>query len=301
MLNNSNFDVIIIGGSYAGLSAAMALGRSLRRTLIIDSGDPCNKQTPHSHNFLTHDGENPREIAAKARLQVEQYENITFFEGMATQAQKIDKHFEVTVLSGETYTAKKLLFATGVRDQSDIKGFSECWGVSVLHCPYCHGYEVRSMPTGIIMNGDMAYEFTKLISNLTKELILFTNGKSDLSEEHVSRLKNGNIEIIEKKVVEIEHNEGQIHHILLADQSRIPINALYMKVDIDQKCKIPEQLGCEILEDKLIKIDDFMMTTVEGVYAAGDNSTMFRALSGAIASGTKAGAMINKALVDDEF
>src|SRR5690606_19368783 len=146
---------IIIGGSYAGLSAAMALGRSLRKVLIIDAGKPCNRQTPHSHNFITQDGKTPAEISSIARAQVAQYETVTFLSGFAVEGKKTNSGFEIKTEKGEIFESKKLILATGVKDiMSEIPGFAECWGISVIHCPYCHGYEVRNEKTGILANGD---------------------------------------------------------------------------------------------------------------------------------------------------
>ncbi|MGE4512522.1 MAG: NAD(P)/FAD-dependent oxidoreductase, partial [Chryseobacterium sp.] len=140
----NNFDVIIIGGSYAGLSAGMALGRSLRNVLIIDSEKPCNRQTPHSHNFITQDGKRPKEISDLAKEQVAKYETVSFFNGTVIKTSKNDNGFEVETSYGEKFTAKKIILATGLKDiMPDIEGFSECWGISVIHCPYCHGYEVK--------------------------------------------------------------------------------------------------------------------------------------------------------------
>src|SRR5690606_24367400 len=149
MTDIKDFEVIIIGGSYAGLSAAMALGRALRHVLIIDGGQPCNKQTPHSHNFITQDGKTPKEISSLAKQQVEEYETIKFYKGLAANATKTDKGFKITTDTNDTFTAKKLIFATGLKDiMPGIIGFAECWGISVNHCPYCHGYEYRNKNTG---------------------------------------------------------------------------------------------------------------------------------------------------------
>ncbi|WP_449401083.1 NAD(P)/FAD-dependent oxidoreductase [Chryseobacterium wanjuense] len=183
------FDVIIIGGSYAGLSAGMALGRSLRNVLIIDGGKPCNRQTPHSHNFITHDGKTPKEISDLAKEQVEKYETVHFHNGIAVKTVKTSEGFQVETENGEVFFAKKLILASGVKDvMPDIPGFSECWGISVIHCPYCHGYEVKGETTGILSNGEMLFEFSKLVYNLTKDLTLFTNGKADLSNEQIEIL-----------------------------------------------------------------------------------------------------------------
>ena len=170
-MKQKNFDVIIVGGSYSGLSAAMSLGRSLREVLVIDSGLPCNRQTPYSHNFITQDGEKPAAISAKAKLQVALYKTIHFYNGLAVEAVKRENGFEISTKSGEVFSARKILFATGVKDLlPEIKGFGDCWGISVLHCPYCHGYEVKNEKTAFIANGEMAFEYAKLISNWTKDL-----------------------------------------------------------------------------------------------------------------------------------
>ena len=142
MSHTKIFDVIIIGGSYAGLSAAMALGRSLRNVLIIDSELPCNIQTPHSHNFITQDGKIPQEIISLARHQVEKYATIKYHKGLAINGLKMENGFVITTSTNDTFTSKKLIFATGVKDiMPDIDGFAACWGISVIHCPYCHGYD----------------------------------------------------------------------------------------------------------------------------------------------------------------
>jgi alkyl hydroperoxide reductase subunit AhpF len=144
MTNNKSFDVIIIGGSYAGLSAGMALGRALRKVLIIDSGKPCNAQTPYSHNFLTQDGKTPQQIAMIAREQLNQYKTIENHTGVAKSGKKTNDGFEIAIGSGEIVNGKKLIFATGVTDiMLGIKGFAQCWGISIIHCPYCHGYDLQ--------------------------------------------------------------------------------------------------------------------------------------------------------------
>src|SRR5690348_8645980 len=186
MTGTDNFDVIIIGGSFAGLSAAMSLGRALRNVLIIDNGLPCNRQTPHSHNFITQDGKTPTEIATLAREQVSQYNTIKFRSGAVHKALKKGNTFEVITKTDELFYSKKLIIATGLRDiMPDINGFEECWGISVIHCPYCHGYEVRNEKTGILANGDQGFDLSRLVSNWTKDLTLYTNGKSTLTTEKI--------------------------------------------------------------------------------------------------------------------
>jgi thioredoxin reductase len=173
---------VIMGGSYAGLSAAMVLGRALRRVVIIDSGLPCNRQTPHTHSFITQDGATPAHIAAVAKGQVLAYPTVSFQTGTVVSVTGSATAFTVRTAASETIHARKVLFATGVRDQLPfISGFAECWGISVIHCPYCHGYEYRDQPTGILVNGPTALDFGKLIRNWTKKLTIFTNGGPQFS------------------------------------------------------------------------------------------------------------------------
>ncbi|MEQ6119819.1 NAD(P)/FAD-dependent oxidoreductase [Reichenbachiella sp. MALMAid0571] len=301
MTGNKKMDVIIIGGSYAGLSAAMALGRSLRNVLVIDSGNPCNQRTPHSHNFITHDGHTPKQISAEAREQVERYDTVKFHQGFAKNVTKLQYGFEVETQEESVFFSKKIIFATGLKDiMPDIKGFAECWAISVIHCPYCHGYEVRSEKTGIIANGEKAFHYARLISNWTKELSLFTNGKSTLTPEQTVKLRQNNITIVETEVEEIQHQNGKVESVIFKDATTISLKAIYSGPEFVQHSDIPERLGCEMTEHGLIKVDEAQKTTVSGVFACGDNSK-FRVVSLAVSSGTIAGVSANFELIDEMF
>jgi thioredoxin reductase len=302
MANIRQFDVIIVGGSYSGLAAGMALGRALRRVMIMDSGSPCNKQTPYSHNFLTQDGKTPKEIATLARKQVEKYGTVKFFNGSMVNAVKTEDGFEVQAASGETFEAKKLIFATGIKDiMPDIPGYAECWGISVLHCPYCHGYEMRNERTGILGNGDYAFEFATLISNWTKDLTVFTNGRSTLTAEQAVKLERHNIKIVETGIEKLEHTNGQLQKIFFKNCTTTSMNALYARSAFEQNCIIPEVLGCEFMEGGYIKTDPFQKTTVSGIFACGDNASRMRTVANAVAMGTTAGMTVSKEIVFEEF
>ncbi|MFV5703301.1 NAD(P)/FAD-dependent oxidoreductase [Flavobacterium sp. XS2P12] len=302
MENNKKFDVIIVGGSYSGLAAGMALGRALKQVLIIDSGKPCNAQTPHSHNFLTQDGKTPKEIATLAKQQVEMYNTITFFNGLATNGSKTDNGFEIQVASGEIFQANKLIFATGIKDEMPtIEGFSDCWGISMLHCPYCHGYEVRNEKTGILGNGEYGNELAKLISNWTNDLTLYTNGKSNLTPEQTEKLKNHDIKIIKKEIQKLEHKNGYLQNIIFKDGTKAEVKAMYSRNSFEQHCTIPESLGCELNDEGYIKVNPFQETTVDSVFACGDNTTRMRSVANSVAMGTAAGMMASKNMILEQF
>jgi thioredoxin reductase len=302
MQEKNRFDVIIVGGSYAGLSAAMTLGRSLRKVLVIDSGKPCNRFTTHSHNFITHDGAVPSDIYKQAKKQVTQYETVSFFDGTALKATRHSEGFNVTTDNDNTFKASKLIFASGLRDVlPDVAGLRDCWGKTLLHCPYCHGYEVRNKKTGILGNGEYAFEFSKMILNWTSHLSIFTNGASTLTEEQREKIKKHNIPINEKKISRVEHNLGIMSKVVFEDNSSESLDAVYIKPHVEQHCDIPVSLGCEQTETGHLKVDGAQKTTVPGVYACGDNSHLMRTVSLAVAAGTLAGAMANKELVDETF
>lgn len=300
--NQKLYDTIIVGGSYAGLSAAMTLGRSLRNVLIIDSGNPCNKQPPHSYNFLTRDGVPPGEIAKIARDEVAKYPTIELYKGFAVNGSKISEGFMIKTSDGNLFKGKKLIFATGILDSlHDIKGFAECWGISVIHCPYCHGYEVRNKKTAILADGDRLVYFTSLIKNLTHDVTLIISEINTSNADSIVTLKKNGIKIIEKKISEIQHHNGYIEKIIFSDGTAENVDVLYALLPFQQHSSIPEELGCEMTDTGLIKIDESHKTTLDGVYAVGDNSNLLRSVSLAVSSGSVAGVKINGELSVEMF
>ncbi len=302
MTASTDFEVIIIGGSYAGLSAALALGRSLKKVLVIDSEKPCNNQTPHSHNFLTQDGQTPAAISALAKKQVKKYETVAFFQGIATNGIKMGEGFEITTDKQKKFTARKLIFATGIKDiMPPIKGFAECWGISAIHCPYCHGYEFKGKPTGIFANGERAFHLASLVHNLTTNVTLLTNGKADFTKEQIAKLNRHKIEIIEKVLTEVEHEMGKINQVVFDDGTKKGLDALYAALPFVQHSEIPDSLGCELTEQGYIKVNAMQETNIEGVFACGDNANMMRSVANAVYSGNLTGAVVNGKLTVEKF
>lgn len=302
IMEKKEFEVIIIGGSYAGLSTAMTLGRSLRETLIIDGGKPCNRQTPHSHNFLTQDGSTPKEIYEIGKSQVTKYDSIKFYDGLAVSGKRSNDRFEITTSEGDVFTSKKLVMATGIKDlMPDIKGFSECWGISVVHCPYCHGYEIRNKKTAIIANGERAFHLASLVSNLTKEIIILTSGTKDFEENQLEKLMHYDIQIIEKEISAIEHQNGQLDKIVFKDGFTENFECAYASIPFEQNSNIPHGLGCKFTEHGHIKVNFMQKTTEEGIFACGDNSSIIRSVATAVYGGNITGAMINNELTQENF
>ena len=183
----------------------------------------------------------------------------------------------------------------------DIPGVAESWGISVLHCPYCHGYEVRGETTGILGNGEFAFEFVTLISNWTNDLTLFTNGPSTLTSDQTLMLQRKGVGIIEDEIRQLDHDNGYIRQVRLKSGNQKQVKAMYTRLPFEQHCPVPASMGCELSEEGYIKVDPMQKTTVAGVFACGDNVTRMRSVANAVAMGTFAGAVVNRELCIEEF
>ncbi|TGK55351.1 NAD(P)/FAD-dependent oxidoreductase [Leptospira kanakyensis] len=291
-------DITIIGGSYSGLSAALSLVRSLRNIVVIDSERPCNKNTPASHNFITHDGESPSEIRSKALLNLKEYPNFKLQLGEVTSVQKEGTGFLVQGNGFTEIQTDKIIFATGLKDiLPEIPGFLESWGKSVIHCPYCHGYEFVGNKTGLWMNEAGVFEHSKFLKHWAKELTVYTNGPIQFSKEEQVQLEKEGISVVTEVVKTLIHNEGQISAIQLQSGKEIHIEALYTRLPMVQHSKLPELLGCKLLPSGHIDVSNFYETNVPGVYAVGDMASMFRSVAHAVHSGNIAGAMLNRSMI----
>ena len=295
------YEVLIIGGSYAGLSAAMALGRARRSVLVLDAQRPRNRTTPHAHNLLLHDGDAPADLATRARQQVAAYPTITILVAEATAATQLPSGaFEVATSTHGTFTAGRLLLATGLRDElPPIPGLAACWGKSVIHCPFCHGYEVADQPTGCLLNGELVSHQATMLRNWTRELTIFTNGPATFGEAVHQQLAAQGVGLEETPVAEVLHENGQLTGLRLADGRHWPLPVLYASSGLpwQQASTLPAQLGCELTEQGLLRVNEQYQTTVPGVWAAGDCCSGMHQLAGAIAAGNMAGAMLSKQLI----
>jgi len=293
------FEVIIIGGSYAGLQAAMTLGRALRKILIIDNSTPCNRQTRYSHNFLTRDGEAPGDITAIARMELKRYATVRLINDEVTSAINDENGFVIGTISQERFRATKILFATGVKDiLPNIDGFSDCWGISILHCPYCHGYEFTGKPTGIIAPLEDIPDMVRMISNWTRHLTVFYDNASSNSIEIDKRLAVDTTIDVSEKIKSFHHIQGQLTSVELQTGRKIKLDAIYARLRLVQHSDIPQNLGCKLDKNGLLTTDGFSRTAIKNIYAAGDNCNVIRSLDTAVNSGMLAGAFINKDLIE---
>lgn len=297
-----SYEVIIIGGSYAGLQAAMTLGRSLRTVLVIDTGTPCNRNSPHAHNLIGFDNEPPETIAAKAKEQVLKYHSVTFLNAKAEAVSGRDNEFEVTTDSGNSFLAQKVLLATGVTDIiPEIEGFAECWGKTVIHCPYCHAYEIAGKKIGILAHGEAGFEMSKLMRQWSKDISLLVNGNEPFTFEELKILKEKSIPVFPKPIAKIKSKDGQVTKVLFEDGSSEDYDAIYARAGVRQSTMIPIEIGCELDDHGFVVVDQSQRTNVPGLFAAGDNTMAMRSLARAIAAGNTAGICINHELIKEDF
>ncbi|KPL85576.1 NAD(P)/FAD-dependent oxidoreductase [Herpetosiphon geysericola] len=298
-------DVIIVGGSVAGLSAALVLGRARRNVVVLDSQQPRNAQSPGVHNFLSRDGILPAELRQIGRDQLKPYPSVEVRFATAEHAQAIDGGFVVTLDDGSELRSRKLLIASGVIDELPaIEGMAELWGSSVFHCPYCHGWEVRDQPLAVLVSdADRLFHVATLLQNWSSDLVVCTNGEAQLSPEQRRILAKLNLPIREDRLVGIEQANGQLTHLVFDQGEPLARSGLLIGVPQRQRSQLPAQLGCEVSDNpqmpNLIKVQMLGQTSVPGVYAAGDATAGMQQAINAAAGGAMAGAGINHELIQD--
>lgn len=292
-------DVIIVGGAFAGLAAATYLGRARRDVLVIDKGEPRNRFAEASHGFLGFDGTNPADILARARQQLSAYPGVRLVHGEAASARLVDGGFSFTLQSGETLTSRLAILAFGLRDSLDpIPGLAERWGKSVLHCPYCHGYEFSDRRLGVLWRTPMSVHQASLVAEWGPTT-LYMNG-SHLDPDSAAALEKRGITVEPARVKALLGDGTALSAIELDDGRESPLEALYVAPKSTLSSPIAAELGALMEEGPLgpiLKTDAEKKTTVPGLYAAGDIAHMPHSVSFAVADGVMAGTSAHRALV----
>lgn len=290
------YDVIVIGGSYSGMAAALQLLRARRTVLVIDGGRRRNRSASHSHGFLGQDGVDPAVIARDARVQLEAYPTLTWIDGHAVDASGEKDAFTVTTQDGDVHHARRLLLATGVSDQlPDVAGLAERWGTSVFHCPYCHGYELDNGSIGVIATGAISVHQAQLLPEWGRVTFLL-NGALELDDRATQDLTARRVAIEPTPIVRIEGHADA----LLADGRRLAFAGLFTAARNAPSTSVVGQLGCALMETPMgaqIQADDAKETSVPGVFACGDVARMPHSISLAVGDGAWAGAQLHRSLV----
>lgn len=296
------YDVIIVGGGPAGLSAALILGRCRRRVLVCDAGNPRNAASHALHGFLTRDGIAPAELLRLGREQLAPYDSVEFREGQVTKARCVDDEFEVTLGDGTSIRSRKLLLATGVVDHlPEIEGIGALYGRSVFHCPYCDGWEVRDQPLAIYGRGDHGRGLAIELTLWSNDLVLCTDGPTELSDEVLDELSRHGITVCSERIARLEGTDGMLERIVLASGHSIARRAMFFSTDQDQRSPLAAMLGCEFDSKGSVWTGTYEATNIPGLYAAGDATRLMQLAIVAAAEGAQAAFAINTALLKEDL
>jgi len=297
----TGYDAVVIGGSFAGLSAAMQLARARRKVLVLDAGKPRNRFAPASHGFLGQDGRSPKEIMETGRRQLLAYPTVEFQHAEATNAAQEDGAFSVSFGDGGMVRAKRLVLATGLVDHlPDVPGMQELWGVGVNQCPYCHGYEVADRKFAVFGISAGSVHQALLVSDWSDDVTLLTNGGDWLTPEHRDMLTLRGVKVDETPLLRLIADGRELGAVEFRDGRCIPYGALFTGTRASFASPLAEQLGCEIEQapfGPVVKTDAMKETTVPGVFAAGDAASPMYNATLASASGVLAGVAAHQSLL----
>jgi thioredoxin reductase len=293
-------DVIVIGGSFAGLAAALQFGRTRRKAIVLDTGLPRNRYAAHSHGLFGHDNRSPREILELAHAQLENYPHVKLLSARAVRASGSIDDFTVVLENGESLAARRLLLSYGRTDHfPDLPGFAECWGQTVVPCPYCHGYEIAGQHWGLLYHSPMSLHMPPLYNHWTDRITIFTDG-NDLPADERTRLAARGVAFVDGKVSAIHHDAGNISAVELEDGRAVQIDTLFAHPRSTPSSVLHETLGIEVAASQvgeIVKVDEKQQTSLPGVYAAGDLSNPMSSLTVATHAGAMAGIHAQQSLI----
>ena len=293
------YDVTIIGGGPAGLSAALLLGRCMRKIIVFNSGEHRNALSDAMNGFISRDGTKPQEFLKLVRQDLTKYD-IAIKEKTIIKAQLQDGMFQVTDTDDKVYLSRRLLIATGVKDRwPQLPGIEPFNGKSVHHCPYCDGWESKNKALGAYGKNRDAVGLSLSLKTWSSHVTLYTDGTRRLRKDDLALLERNDIKVCTAPIARLEGKGTQLERILLPTGQAMPCDALFFSTGTEQSCDLVEQLGCDFTSKGVVKTYKNQQTNVPGLYVAGDAARDMQLVIVAAAEGTKAGVQINKDLQEE--
>jgi len=294
-------DVIIIGGSFAGLTAALQLGRTRRKVTVLDTGLPRNRFAGHSHGLLGHDHKPPLEILVEARQQLERYPTIRLVNARADSISGSIDNFSVLTRDGKSFGSRRLILSYGVVDQMpNVPGFAENWGSSIVPCPYCDGFEVADQHWGLVWSGPQSHNYVRLYHDWTDTLTVFADGH-EIPPDVLADLARRNITVVDGRVVEITHTEGRTATVYLDSHRNVTVDILFAHPRNKPSVSLHESLGLATVDTPFgiaVKVDERRETSIPGIYAAGDLANpLMASVTTAISQGAVAGISAQQSML----
>jgi thioredoxin reductase len=293
------YDVTIIGGGPAGLSAALLLGRCMRKIIVFSSGEHRNALSHAMNGFISRDGTPPQDFLALARQDLQKYD-VDIREKTIVKAKLADGMFQVTDTDNQVYTSRRLLLATGVKDRwPELPGIEPFNGKSVHHCPYCDGWESKNKALGAYGKNRDAVGLSLSLKTWSSDVTLYTDGTRRLRREDLQLLERNRVKICTAPIERVEGEGTQLQRVLLAGGLSMPCEAIFFSTGTEQRCDLVQQLGCDLTSKGVARTYKNQMTNIPGLYVAGDAARDMQLVIVAAAEGTKAGVQINKELQEE--
>ncbi len=304
--SSSRWDAIVVGGGAAGLSAALLLGRARRRVLVIDAGAPRNRFAEHMHGVLGSEGAAPAELLRRGRAEAAAY-GVERLEGTVEDVRDAEDGLEVRVAGGAIERARALVVATGIADDlPDVPGVAERWGTGVLHCPYCHGWEVRDQRLGVLAISPMALHQARLVRQWSDRVVLFSAAIGDVDPAHLERLRARGIGVVPAEVLEVVGDGPSVRGVRTADGRVTEVDAVFTEPAPRPQDAFLRSLDLRRMEHpaglgSLLEVDATGRTAHDRVWAVGNVVHPVANLPTAISEGAVAGGAVNGALVEEDF
>lgn len=300
------WDCVVVGGGAAGLSAALLLGRARRRVLLVDSGAQSNLAAHGIGGLLGHDGRPPTELYAMGREELAAYPSVEVRTGEVVDGERSAGSFELRLADGTTERTRRVLLATGMQYRPpELPGLAELWGGSVFHCPFCHGWEVRDQPLGVLADGERAVHMALLLRYWSDDVVVLTSGADKFDDAQRRRLSAAGVRIEPKVVRELAGRDGRLEAVVFDDGSRLPRTGLLVATTLHQRSSLASRLGVvagdptPVAQDP-VAVEAMYQTNVPGVFAAGDLSALMPQVAAAVAAGSGAAAAVMQSLLTED-